>query len=84
MATLFAYEHPNFVDLNFSGCQIDLQHREVTLTENSKDLKLYIKSMTHHFHIRIIKRNQKNLRCILIQCDVNSADEFNPHTLPCY
>jgi pimeloyl-ACP methyl ester carboxylesterase len=80
------------VDINFSGCQIDLKHNDVTLTENSKNLQLYVKSMTHHFHIRIIERNQKNLRCILIQRDVNSADEliellesigeFNPHTLP--
>jgi hypothetical protein len=47
--------------------------------------------MTHRFHIRIIERNQKNWRCILIQRDVKSADElikllesiseFNPHTL---
>jgi pimeloyl-ACP methyl ester carboxylesterase len=80
------------VDINFSGCQIDLKHNDVTLTENSKNLQLYVKSMTHHFHIRIIERNQKNLRCILIQRDVNSADEliellesiseFNPHNLP--
>lgn len=80
------------IDLNFSGCQIDLKHNDVTLTENSKDLQLYIKGMTHQFHIRIMERNKKKLRCILIQRDIKSADEliellesiseFKPHTLP--
>ena len=79
-------------DINFSGCQINLDHCDLTLSENSKGLQLYIDGMVHHFHVRIMERNQKNLRCILIQRDVKAADEliellegiseFNPHSLP--
>jgi pimeloyl-ACP methyl ester carboxylesterase len=80
------------VDINFSGCQINLNHSDLTLTESSKGLQLNIGGMKHHFHVRIMERNQKNLRCILIQRDVKAADElievlesideFNPHTMP--
>lgn len=77
------------VDINFSGCQINLHHSDLTLSESSKGLQLKIAGLSHHFHVRIMERNQKNLRCILIQRDVKAADElidlletvneFNPH-----
>ncbi|CCK76250.1 MAG: alpha/beta hydrolase [Oleispira antarctica] len=80
------------VDINFSGCQINLKHCDLTLNENSKGLQLYINGMNHHFHVRIMERHQKNLRCILIQRDVKAADEliellesideFSPHCMP--
>jgi pimeloyl-ACP methyl ester carboxylesterase len=79
-------------DINFSGCQINLNHSDLTLSESSKCLQLQVDGMKHHFHVRIIERNQKNLRCILIQRDVKAADEliellesideFNPHNMP--
>jgi pimeloyl-ACP methyl ester carboxylesterase len=79
-------------DINFSGCQINLNHSDLTLSESSKGLQLQVDGMKHHFHVRIIERNQKNLRCILIQRDVKAADEliellesideFNPHNMP--
>ena len=80
------------VDINFSGCQINLNHSDLTLSESSKGLQLQVNGMKHHFHVRIIERNQKNLRCILIQRDFKAADEliellesideFNPHSMP--
>ncbi|MEH6447206.1 MAG: alpha/beta hydrolase [Oleispira sp.] len=80
------------VDINFSGCQINLNHSDLTLSESSKGLQLQVDGMKHHFHVRIIERNQKNLRCILIQRDFKAADEliellesideFNPHSMP--
>ena len=83
--------HISIVDINFSGCQINLNNNDLTLSESSKKLQLYINGMTHHFHIRIMERHQKNLRCILIQRDVKAADEliellesideFNPHSM---
>jgi pimeloyl-ACP methyl ester carboxylesterase len=79
-------------DINFSGCQINLNHSDLTLSESSKGLQLQVDGMKHHFHVRIIERNQKNLRCILIQRDFKAADEliellesideFNPHSMP--
>jgi pimeloyl-ACP methyl ester carboxylesterase len=80
------------IDINFSGCQIALDHTNLTLTENSKNLQLKIAGMKNTFHIHIMERNQKNLRCILIQRDVKAADEliellegieeYNPHNIP--
>jgi hypothetical protein len=80
------------VDINFSGCQINLDHNDLTLSESSKGLQLQVGGMNHHFHVRIMERNQKNLRCILIQRDVKAADEliellesideFNPQSMP--
>ncbi|NRA25171.1 MAG: alpha/beta hydrolase [Oleispira sp.] len=63
-------------DINFSGCQIHLVHNDLTLSESSKGLQLHISNMKHHFHVRIMERNQKNLRCILIQRDIKAADEL--------
>jgi len=78
-------------DINFSGCQISLAHNDLTLSESSKGLQLHIAGMKHHFHVRILERNQKNIRCLLIQRDVKAADEliellesideFNPHNM---
>jgi len=80
------------IDINFSGCQISLNHGDLTISESSKGLQLKIPGMKNTFHIRIMERNQKNLRCILIQRDVKAADElidllesideFNPHSMP--
>jgi hypothetical protein len=80
------------IDINFSGCQISLNHGDLTISESSKGLQLMIPGMKNQFHIRIMERNQKNLRCILIQRDVKAADElidvlesiddFNPHSMP--
>ncbi len=80
------------IDINFSGCQISLNHGDLTISESSKGLQLKIPGMKNQFHIRIMERNQKNLRCILIQRDVKAADElievleniddFNPHSMP--
>ena len=63
-------------DINFSGCQLSLSHNNLTLTENSRNLQLKISGMKNEFHVRIMERNQKNLRCILIQRDVKAADEL--------
>lgn len=80
------------VDINFSGCQIALDHTDLTLSENSKGLQLQIAGMKNTFHVHIMERHQKNLRCILIQRDVKAADEliellegiedYNPHNIP--
>lgn len=80
------------IDINFSGCQINLNHSDLTISESSKGLQLKIAGMKNQFHVRIMERNQKNLRCILIQRDVKAADElielleaideFSPHSMP--
>lgn len=79
-------------DINFSGCQICLNHTDLSISERSDKLQLKIAGMQHQFHVRIMERQQKNLRCILIQRDAKAADElvdllegindFNPHCLP--
>ena len=87
------FKHPvQVIDINFSGCQIALDHTNLTLTENSKSLQLQISGMKNTFHVHIMERHQKNLRCILIQRDVKAADEliellegieeYNPHNIP--
>lgn len=80
------------IDINFSGCQIELDHNASMISENSTSLQLLITGMKNQFHIRIMERNQKHLRCILIQRDVKAADEliellegiddFNHHSMP--
>lgn len=79
-------------DINFSGCQLNLDHCDLTISESSKGLKLHIDGMKHQFHVRIMERHQKNLRCIIIQRDVKAADEliellesiddFDHHSMP--
>lgn len=63
-------------DINFSGCQISLNHSDLSISEKSKKLQLKISGMQNQLHIRIMERQQKNLRCILIQRDVKAADEL--------
>lgn len=63
-------------DINFSGCQINLSQSDLSISEKSKQLQLKIFGMQHQFHVRVMERQQKNLRCILIQRDVKAADEL--------
>ena len=80
------------IDIYFSGCQIHLNHNNLTLSEGSKNLQIQIAGMKNPFHVRIMERSQKNLRCILIQRDVKAADEliellegieeYNTHNMP--
>lgn len=70
-------EHPaRILDINFSGCMIELKHGDLTLSETSKGLHLKIDGLSGKYHIRVMERDHKKLRCILIQRNIAAADEL--------
>lgn len=64
------------LDINFSGCKIKLNSNDLVLSEGSKNLHLQIPGMNSSFHVRVMERDQRNMRCILIQRDIKAADEL--------
>lgn len=64
------------VNINFSGCLLELPHGDLTLSEACQSLVVDIQGLSHSQHIRIIERSHKTLRCIIIQRDVKAADEL--------
>ena len=63
-------------NINFSGCLLELPQVKLALSKTCQSLTLNIQGLTHPQHIRIIERDHKTLRCIIIQRDVKGADEL--------
>lgn len=64
------------VNINFSGCLLELPQGDLSLSESCQSLVINIQGLSHPQHIRIIERSHKMLRCIIIQRDVKAADEL--------
>lgn len=63
-------------DINFSGCRIEQISADMSINELSRSLFLDIPETHNQYHIRILSRDRKELRCIIIQRDMRSADSL--------
>lgn len=63
-------------DINFSGCCIEQINLDMSLTESNDHLHLDIPETGHRYHIRVLSRSKKQLRCIIIQRDMESATDL--------
>lgn len=63
-------------NINFSGCKMELISLDMSLNEKCEQLYLDIPETNSHYHIRILSRDKKDMRCIIIQRDMKSADNL--------
>jgi pimeloyl-ACP methyl ester carboxylesterase len=65
----------HILNINFSGCKIKLNN-DSAISEDSTHLHLKIPGMNNSFHVRVMERDQRSIRCIIIQRDIKAADEL--------
>jgi len=63
-------------NINFAGCELEQTHVDLSLSESSRGLYLEIPETGARFHVRIMERERKQLRCLLIQRDLKEADQL--------
>lgn len=72
-------------NINFSGCDLEQVNPDLSLTESNRDLYLLLPETGNEYHVRIMERDKKHLRCLLIQRQLKAADALlsylNEHLL---
>lgn len=61
-------------NINFSGCEIEQINVDMTLTEASDQLWLELPETGHAYHLRIVGKDKKSMRCLVMQRDMKGAD----------
>ncbi|WP_419810624.1 alpha/beta fold hydrolase [Bacterioplanoides sp.] len=61
-------------NINFSGCELELVTSDLTLNENCQSLYLALPETANDYHVRIMERDKRHLRCLIIQRDLKAAD----------
>lgn len=66
-------------NLNFAGCELEHIQADLSLSEASSELFLELPETGHRYHIHILERQRKHLRCLIIQRDIKAADALNDY-----
>lgn len=61
-------------NINFVGLEFELTQADFGLTEANKELYLELPETQHSYHIRILERQGKTLRALIIQRSLKGAD----------
>lgn len=61
-------------NINFAGLEFELMQADFSINENSKELYLELPETQHKYHIRILERQGKTMRALIIQRSIKSAD----------
>lgn len=61
-------------NINFAGCELELVHADLSLNESSRELLLSLPETGNDYHVRIMSRDKRALRCLIIQRDLKAAD----------
>ena len=61
-------------NINFAGCELTLAHMDLSLSESCDNLWLSLPETGCSYHLRILGRDKKRLRCLIIQRDLKQAD----------
>lgn len=63
-------------NINFSGCELEQTHVDLSLSEASHNLWLHIPETGCRYHVRVMERDRKVLRCLIVQRDLKEADKL--------
>ena len=61
-------------NINFAGCELELVNADLSLNECSEELYLSLPETGNEYHVRIMERDKRNLRCLIIQRELKAAD----------
>lgn len=66
-------------NINFAGCEIEQINQDLSINTESNGLYLELPETGNSYHLRILKRQRKFLRCLIIQRDLKAADNLNTY-----
>lgn len=66
-------------NINFAGCDIEQLCQDLSINLNSKQLYIALPETGYSYHIRVLERQRKSLRCLIIQRDLKAADSLNTY-----
>jgi len=61
-------------NINFSGCELEQINVDMALTEASDELYLTLPETGHQYHVRVLGKDKKRMRCLIIQRDMKGAE----------
>ena len=61
-------------DINFTGCALELNTVDLSLTEETATLFLEIPETGFEYHVRILGREKKHVRCLIMQREMAAAE----------
>jgi pimeloyl-ACP methyl ester carboxylesterase len=61
-------------NINFAGCELELVHADLSLNESCNELFLSLPETGNDYHVRIMERDKRLLRCLIIQRELKAAD----------
>lgn len=61
-------------NINFAGCELELVHPDLSLNESCNELFLSLPETGNDYHVRIMERDKRLLRCLIIQRELKAAD----------
>lgn len=61
-------------NINFAGCELELVHADLSLNESCSELFLSLPETGNDYHVRIMERDKRLLRCLIIQRELKAAD----------
>ncbi|HBS42199.1 MAG TPA: alpha/beta hydrolase [Oceanospirillales bacterium] len=63
-------------DINFTRCALELNTADLSLTEDTRTLFLEIPETGYEYHVRILARDKKHVRCLIMQRDMAAAESL--------
>ncbi|MBE0483718.1 MAG: alpha/beta hydrolase [Bacterioplanes sp.] len=63
-------------NINFAGCELEQTSTNLAVGEQNANLYLELPEAGHRYHIRVLTRHKKQLRCLIIQRDLKAADDL--------
>ena len=64
------------LNINFSGCELEQIHVDMALTEASDELYLELPETGHTYHVRVLAKDKKRMRCLIMQRDIKAAESL--------
>ena len=61
-------------NINFSGCELEQINVDMALTEASDQLYIELPETGHQYHIRVLGKDKKRMRCLIMQRDIKAAE----------
>lgn len=63
-------------NINFGACELEQITADLTISELSTALYLELPEAGHRYHIRVLARHKKQLRCLIVQRNLKAADDL--------
>lgn len=63
-------------NIHFAGCELEVLHSDLSLNSDAQELWLELPQAGCRYHVHILERQRRTLRCLIIQRDLKDADRL--------